>query len=879
MPEAPGVLATPWPLTGRHEDLDRVVAAVEGACPACFIVGEAGAGKTRLAREALNRLRGDGWAVAGATATETARATPLGALAHLVPPGASASPPTLFEATRAAIADAADGQPLVLHVDDAHHLDPSSAALLVSLAEAGAVRLILTIRSGMSAPDAIHALRAAHDAQILTLGALDATAIDALLHRVLGGPLDGAAEAQLMDVSGGNPLYLQELVLAALDTGVLNDAGGVWRLTGPLPTGQVLGDQVLGRMTALDDDAHETLELLAVGEPMSLGLLESMVDVDVLEALEDRGLIRIELEQRRHTVRLAHPMYGEILRSSLGRVRHRRLSRRLAEAMAAAGGRRRDDALRVVRFQIDAGIAPDIEMVMRSARLARHHQDWITTASLSRVALDAGHADAAALLVEAHHAMGEFDEGDALIQLALEDADALSEEAFVSLHRDWSGSMFFAHDDAAGSVDHLARIAATVRDPQLREMMDLSRAAMLQWSGRLAEAAAIAEPILAVGEPKASVLAAMVLETVAATCGPTGRSIELADEWFPVHLSLDDQGGTYSPGFHMIIKVHALTSAGRLVEANELGELGYGLSVAARSLVGQLWFSLQLGRVAIYRGQFLTARRWLHEQVAICRTTGWRRPITLGLSALAIAEAQLGDAAAAAAAVAERNETGLATIELFATEGVRGDAWALAAAGDRAGARRLLIAGAEAAEAEGIIMNAADARFDALRLGDRDQAAPLAAAAEVVESATIDLAARWAAAPDDAAGLDEIGAGFEALDGLMFAAEAFAAAATAWRRDGQPRKATASELRANELAARCRGATAALTTVDAVVPLTAREQEIVLLVADGLSTKETAERLYLSARTVSNHLQNAYTKLGISSRAELAGALKRFGDL
>jgi DNA-binding CsgD family transcriptional regulator len=52
----------------------------------------------------------------------------------------------------------------------------------------------------------------------------------------------------------------------------------------------------------------------------------------------------------------------------------------------------------------------------------------------------------------------------------------------------------------------------------------------------------------------------------------------------------------------------------------------------------------------------------------------------------------------------------------------------------------------------------------------------------------------------------------------------------------------------------------------------------VLLVADGLTTKEAAERLYLSARTVSNHLQNAYTKLGVSKRSELRSALGRLGE-
>jgi len=40
-----------------------------------------------------------------------------------------------------------------------------------------------------------------------------------------------------------------------------------------------------------------------------------------------------------------------------------------------------------------------------------------------------------------------------------------------------------------------------------------------------------------------------------------------------------------------------------------------------------------------------------------------------------------------------------------------------------------------------------------------------------------------------------------------------------------------------------------------------------------MSSKDIAERLYLSVRTVDNHLQHAYAKLGVSSRAGLAQAL------
>ena len=57
------------------------------------------------------------------------------------------------------------------------------------------------------------------------------------------------------------------------------------------------------------------------------------------------------------------------------------------------------------------------------------------------------------------------------------------------------------------------------------------------------------------------------------------------------------------------------------------------------------------------------------------------------------------------------------------------------------------------------------------------------------------------------------------------------------------------------------------------VPLSGREREIAMLAAAGLASKDIAERLYLSVRTVNNHLQHAYTKLGVSSRSGLAQAL------
>jgi DNA-binding CsgD family transcriptional regulator len=70
----------------------------------------------------------------------------------------------------------------------------------------------------------------------------------------------------------------------------------------------------------------------------------------------------------------------------------------------------------------------------------------------------------------------------------------------------------------------------------------------------------------------------------------------------------------------------------------------------------------------------------------------------------------------------------------------------------------------------------------------------------------------------------------------------------------------------------------ALVRSTTVVPLTEREREIALLAAGGEPSRAIAERLYLSIRTVDNHLGRVYDKLGVSSRAELAAALERDGE-
>jgi DNA-binding CsgD family transcriptional regulator len=63
---------------------------------------------------------------------------------------------------------------------------------------------------------------------------------------------------------------------------------------------------------------------------------------------------------------------------------------------------------------------------------------------------------------------------------------------------------------------------------------------------------------------------------------------------------------------------------------------------------------------------------------------------------------------------------------------------------------------------------------------------------------------------------------------------------------------------------------AATATDDGLTP---REREVALLVADGLRSREVAERLGIAAQTVKSHLKTIFDKLGVRNRVELTRRL------
>ena len=107
----------------------------------------------------------------------------------------------------------------------------------------------------------------------------------------------------------------------------------------------------------------------------------------------------------------------------------------------------------------------------------------------------------------------------------------------------------------------------------------------------------------------------------------------------------------------------------------------------------------------------------------------------------------------------------------------------------------------------------------------------------------------------------------------LLAAEASAEAVTAYYAMGRRGRSQAAGATAHALLQQCGGVrTPALIGLKAPA-LTQREREVAMLAAQGQSSRGIAAQLGLSVRTVDNHLQMAYGKLGINGRRALADAL------
>jgi DNA-binding NarL/FixJ family response regulator len=891
-----GALLDRWPFVGRRLQLDEALAAVADPIRSGVLVaGSPGLGKTRFAQELLAEAAAEGRPTASAQASATVAAVPLGALAHLLPPavvladgdGGGMHAVRVLALARQALADA-DGR-LVLHVDDAHLLDAVSLTLLTQVVQDGSVSVVMTVRTGEPLPDALDALCRSDRLLRLDLAPLDDAAVDTLLHLALGAPLDGRANRAITEVAQGNPLFLRELVRAGLDSGALATADGVWRLERPLPPARRVAELYDERLQALDDESRRVLELLAVVGPVPLDLLVQVATFDLLERLEGEGVIELEPAARPgdpELIRLSHPLFAESLRAGVPSLRWRSILAQHADRVDAWPGRRPDDALRIASWRLDAGQPVDPAVLASAAHLARVSLDSALALRLA----EAWHRvepsmTTAALTGEALFELGRWQEAEDVMR----DGTGLpgDDDARLKLGHVRTTNLslgLLRPDDALTSARaELDALGADWSGDPLTPAELRSRIAVVEvFAGRpdaaLSTLGELPPPGPQADDARRYVLWAIAGVQALALAGRPVHAVEVARTAMALHQEIGGGIGFTYHYAHRIALLLALQEAGELTEAAASAHEGFAAAVQVGSTLGQTWYALDLGRTALVRGTAATAQRWYREALAASSPPGWLGQRALALSGLAAGNALVGDLDGARAALDQL--AGLpGRFGFLEPERAIGEATLLAAEGRLADARELLLAAADRAAEGGQRTVEARLCHEVARLGGaRDVLDRLATLAASGDSPLV--AARHAhvsaAAARDADALVTAAEELERLGCLMAAGEAFAAAADLVRAAGDQRGANGLAVRATTCLDLCEGARSPVQLpTDAVVPLTTREREIALLAASGVPSKEIAERLYLSVRTVNNHLQNVYTKLGVSSRAELASVLER----
>jgi DNA-binding CsgD family transcriptional regulator len=392
-------------LVGREPDCARIDELLDrarrGRSGALVLRGEAGMGKTALLDYAAERA--EGMTVVRAIGVEYEIELQFSGLLELVRPllehlpeipaqqaealnsalGLAESKPydrfTICAATLSLIAAAAEANPLLLLVDDAHWIDlATDDALLFSAKRlvADSVAILLAVREGAERTFDAPALE---QLELTTLGPEDAALI---LAGDEGRPVASDVARRLCEATDGNPLALVELgsVLSA------EQLAGRQALPDPVPAGPTLERAFAWRAEQLPEDSRRALVVAAVALSDEVetigGALDSLgLEHDALEPAEDAGLISLTDGH----VHFRHPLVRSAVFHGAPPSERRAAHRALAGAL-----RERDDPERLAWHLAGAAISVDEEAAIaleRAADQARARSSYAAAAAaLARAA-------------------------------------------------------------------------------------------------------------------------------------------------------------------------------------------------------------------------------------------------------------------------------------------------------------------------------------------------------------------------------------------------------------------------------------------------------------------------------------------------------------
>jgi DNA-binding CsgD family transcriptional regulator len=918
-------------LLERDGELAALEALIEqartGRGGIALIEGEAGIGKSELLRAAGDQARQVGACVLCARGSEVERDAVFGVASQLLhnTPAAGAldaadvEPPegadflTGFEAVRAAYAAFLELLPvdesapaLVLTVDDAHWADEASLRLLVHVAlrlEEQPIAVLATVRTEEHNPASqrlLQALRESPAAGVLTPAALSQGAVSEIVARALPDAAGPALAAACAHVTGGNPFYLHELLNA-----LANEPGApVPERVREVAPPSVLRSIVvrLGRLGAAAGTLARAAAILGDGAPLRLAAELAQEPEDVMESSADT-LAAAGIFARGEPLRFRHPLIPTLLESDMGEFARARLHRRAAQLLLAHGAPadRIGPHLLIAR---PAGDPETVAVLREAASRSLASGAPLAAARLLERALAEPPLDArteaellmacarAETLAGSPSAAGRLERLLELIHDDLERADVLGELATLA-HHQWDlprvvelaarargglGAEHPRHEKLLG-----IELAATgvqpgldpAADRRLESVLAQARAGNAPSEPRLC---AVTAGWLAISDPPAVVrrLAERAIDADPLIDASHGISLgwiavaldwtdelELAERWLERAVKAAERDGAAGAGAVATLqRANVHYRRGRLEEA--LADGRRALDIYRFGWFEASWSVPVLLRAHVARGELdaaltLAARldgRGLKPQGLVDGA--------LLLEARARMALATGDPEAA---LHHAQEAGTIGEGQHARHQPRVWEWRRLAAlaahrlGEQALARELLRPDLA------VLRKIGPAR----QLGAALTVAGELEGGEAGLQLLAEAAALTAASPARMQQLETL----LALGGALRRAGRRTAAKEPLYRALELAGASGAQLferQAHDELARLglRPRRSARNGVDA---LTASEQRVAELAAEGLSNPQIAQRLHVSVNTVETHLRHVYRKLGISRRGELRAAL------
>ncbi|WP_159615763.1 helix-turn-helix transcriptional regulator [Arthrobacter zhaoguopingii] len=875
------------PLVGRSKIIDGILTALHD--PAGFgamVVGEPGVGKTALARAVVQQLGGAA-EVFPITGGSSLRRIPFGALSPYLQ-GLSVeevgSPVAILRSLMKHLPAPRGRSPHLplFVVDDAHELDESTCALLAQLVSARRARLLILSRAAPHPPAEFLALSRDGLLMRFDLEPLDDSAVDELCRQVLGGNVLTGTSNLLAGATGGNPLFLLTLLTQGRGQGYLVERNGVWRMVGQPSVDLRLVDLIQSQLRQRSAPDLAALEVVALAEPIALKALSRCADPDSVRNLQDDQLITVGPAPER-LVSLSHPLYSEVLRTSVPTARSMAIRRAVLEVLDPRT-ESLEGFLRSVAWGLDCGVPPDDPSLLRAAVVANRLNDPGFALRAARAVSAPGLRGRALVeIARAQIARGNLGYARELVDEArLRCTNLLVAKEATLLSFDIRLRLGESSEDLRRDIDQwdflIQAIESTGRSRALTAAAGTShlgarllRCYVLLLEGKLhglerplREAVASAHGS---AETRTGALA-LLGELLASTGRPVSGAACTAEALALIDAE-DHQLLTYREfvaSRHILSLVHAGEwSSARAVFENYARHSSRNPSYFAG------WSDLFEGIAALRSGRTGAARDRLLLAVEGLRESDVTQVLTMATGLAAFACAAASDTARARALIDEYT-----TVPNRGSRQMRltGRIYALVAGallGEPHGVAAELRQIADSAAADGMLEVAATALEQAARLGDSGAFAPLAALTghfEGREGAVLNAFAA-AARDSDPVRLAEAATTAEDAGYLPLAGACLRLAAELWTSRGAGQKARSAQTRLTAVLSRTDQPAVGTAGSAPGARLTRREQDIVSLVAEGYSNRDIAERQNVSVRTVEGHLYRIFAKLGISRREEL----------